>query len=265
MSGLLMSKTGYISLNDPRFNYSYKGFCSIVCEIISIALEHYAEYNNFNVIIDEPQTLQFFDFIHNYYDKEYYDAGPWYLEKFFSNNRKYGKYNPHELANLSDLKMRNKILNSILKIKKEYIEQFEEVYSQLGINNKTLGIQIRGTDKKNELPEINVYTVIKIIDEYLNSGQVNNIFLCTDDKKYLDVLLDKYGEIIIYDKTLTISNNSQSLHHHTSNRTKINQEVLSSVYLLSKCNYFLYSFSNVSFLALIMGIYNFKKIDNLNQ
>lgn len=260
-----MIDSAYISLNDPRFNYSYKGFCSIVCEIISIALEHYVECNNLNMVVDDPQILQLYDCVIENYEKEYYDAGPWYLEKFFSNTRKHGDYNAHVLPNVDDLKLRNKVFNSILKIKDEYINQFENLYSHFGIDDKTLGVQIRGTDKKDELPEINVDSVITLIDDYLNSGQVNKVFLCTDDKKYLDALIDKYGKIIIYDKSLTISDNSQSLHHHTSNRTKINEEVLSSVYLLSKCNYFLYSFSNVSFLALIMGVNNLKKIDNLNR
>jgi hypothetical protein len=260
-----MIDSAYISLNDPRFNYSYKGFCSIISEIISIALEHYSECNNFNIIVEDSQVLQFFDCLNEDYEKNYYDAGPWYLEKFFSNTRKHSNYNAHVLVNIDDLKLRNKILNNILNIKTEYISQFEELYHQFGIDDKTLGVQIRGTDKKEEIPEVDISNIIKLIDDYLNSGIVDKIFLCTDDKKYLNMLLDKYGKIIIYDKTLAISDNSQSLHHHATDRRKINEEVLSSVYLLSKCNYFLYSFSNVSFLALIMGVYNFKKIDNLNQ
>ena len=51
----------FITLQDPRFNYSYKGFCSIVCAIIDIALEHYAVYDNLNCNIFEPQTLKLFD------------------------------------------------------------------------------------------------------------------------------------------------------------------------------------------------------------
>lgn len=260
-----MINSAYVSLDDPRFNYSYKGFCSIICEIISIALEHYSEFDNLDIFVDDSQVLQFYDCITQDYRVDYYDAGSWYLEKFFSNTRKHSNYNPHVFPNIDDLKLRNKILNSVLKMKDEYVNNFENLYSNFGIDNKTLGVQVRGTDKKNELPEINVSNVIELIDRYLNSGEVNKIFLCTDDKKYLDALVNRYNDIIIYDKSLEISDNSQSLHHHASNRAKINEEVLSSVYLLSKCKYFLYSFSNVSFLALIMGVNNLEKIDNLNQ
>jgi hypothetical protein len=108
-----MIDSAYISLNDSRFNYSYKGFCSIVCEIVSIALEHYSEFNNFDIVIDDPQTLLFYDCIAENCGKEYYDAGSWYLNRFFSNTRKYGEYNAHSIPNIDDLKLRNKILNNI--------------------------------------------------------------------------------------------------------------------------------------------------------
>jgi hypothetical protein len=62
-----------------------------------------------------------------------------------------------------------------------------------------------------------------------------------------------------------ISSDSQALHHNCVDRFMINEEVLSSVYILSKCKYFFYSFSNVSLLALIMGVNNFKFIDYLNK
>ena len=122
-------------------------------------------------------------------------------------------------------------------------------------------MQIRGTDKNRELPEIRA----KVIFDLIEQNQNHKIFVSTDDKKYLDLLLDRYGNRIIYDSSLQISSNSQSLHHNCLDRSKINEEVLSSVYLLSTCKYFLYSFSNVSLLALIMGVNNFKFMDYLNK
>ena len=141
------------------------------------------------------------------------------------------------------------------------MKKFEDKRIELGIDDNTLGIQIRGTDKKNELPELEIEKIFSLIDQF----DKQKIFLATDDKKYLDLILNRYGDRIIYDSSLQISSNSQSLHHNCTDRFKINEEVLSSVYLLSKCKYFLYSFSNVSLLALIMGAQNFKFIDYLNK
>ena len=117
------------------------------------------------------------------------------------------------------------------------------------------------SDKNTELPEIKIESIFNLIDQNLK----DKIFVSTDDKKYLDLLLERYDNKIIYDSSLEISSDSQALHHNCSDRFKINEEVLSSVYLLSKCKYFLYSFSNVSLLALIMGANDFQFVDYLNR
>ena len=141
------------------------------------------------------------------------------------------------------------------------MNKFENKKIDLEIDEDTLGVQIRGTDKKQELPEIQIESIFNLID----STKKQKIFVATDDKYYLNCLLNRYGERIIYDDSLQISSGSQSIHHNCSNRSQVNEEVLSSVYLLSKCSHFLYSFSNVSLLALILGINDFQFIDYLNK
>lgn len=252
----------YINLQDPRFNYSYKGFCSIVCAVIDIALENYRVNGNFNCFVSDCQILKLFDNICDINEIKY-DSGSWWLNRFFSGQLHDFGYNAHTIANLDNLKIKKKVLDSILTIKPEKIIQFDQKYLNLGINSETLAVQIRGTDKKNEIPEPNIDVIINKIDSYLNSREVKNIFLCTDDKKYLDLILEKYRDIVIHDDTINISSNGSPL-HTLSERDTINEEVLSSVYLLSKCGHFLYSFSNVSLLALVLGANNFKSILNLN-
>ena len=252
-----------ITLQDSRFNYSYKGFCSIVCAIIDIALEHYEVYDNLNCSVNDLQTLKLFDNVYDNFDLEY-DAGSWWLERFFQNQLHHSEYNAHTLANLENIKLKNKVLNSILTIKPDKIAKFEKKISQFNITDRTLGIQIRGTDKKNEIPEPGIDTIIKKIDYYFETTDVQNIFLATDDIKYLNPLKEKYDNLLLYDESLLISSDDTPL-HNLPDRERINEEVLSSVYILSRCNHFLYSFSNVSLLALIIGANDFKTIMNLNQ
>jgi len=253
-------KTGYVSYSDSRFNYPYKGFCSIVCGIIDMCLEHYIENDNFNLIIDDSQISFLFDNISSKSD-EIYDAGKTWLEKFFSNQTYQQEYNAHTPASLENLKIKNKVYNNVLKIKEEYLKKFEDKKKKLCIDSNTLGVQIRGTDKSTEIAELkleNIFYSIDMVDR-------EKIFVATDDKFYLDALIDRYGNRIIYDDSVTISHDKKSIHHNCFDRNKINEEVLSSVYLLSNCKYFLYSFSNVSLLALIMGVHNFNYIDYLNK
>jgi hypothetical protein len=257
---LELDKTGYISYSDSRFNYSYKGFCSIVCGIIDMALEHYIVNDNFNIEISESQTLSLFDNI-SPKNNHTYEVGSWWLERYFLNQIYEYQYNAHTPANLDNLKIKNKFYNHILKIKDEYLDRFDKKKLELEIDEDTLGIQIRGTDKKQELPKIQIESIFDSIDKV----DKQKIFVATDDKYYLDGLLNRYGERIVYDNSLQISSGSESIHHNCFNRSQINEEVLSSVYLLSKCSHFLYSFSNVSLLALIMGVNNFQFVDYLNK
>jgi hypothetical protein len=225
-----------------------------------MALEHYVVNDNFNIEISESQTLSLFDNI-SPKNNHTYEVGSWWLERYFSNQIYEFQYNAHTPANLDNLKLKNKVYNQILKIKDEYLDKFNRKKLELGIDEDTLGIQIRGTDKKQELPEIQIESIFDSIDKV----NKQKIFVATDDKYYLDGLLNRYGERIVYDNSLQISSGSESIHHNCLNRSQINEEVLSSVYLLSECSHFLYSFSNVSLLALIMGVNNFQFVDYLNK
>lgn len=253
-------KTGYISYSDSRFNYSYKGFCSIVCGIIDMSMDHYISNGDFNLVLDEPQTQIFFENISPRTEKTY-DLGEVWLEKFFNQKLHHSKFNAHTPANLKNLKLKNMVFSNVLKLKDEYLERFESKRDHYLIDKDTLGVQIRGTDKKDELPEIQLKRIYKLIDENLK----DKIFVATDDRIYLDALQRRYGSRVIYDTSISISENRQPLHFNPSNRSQINEEVLSSVYLLSFCGTFLYSFSNVSHLALILGAYKFDSIHNLNN
>jgi len=253
------TKTGYISYTDPRFNYSYKGFCSIVCGIIDMSMEHFISNGDFNLVVDEPQTLKFFENISPRTEKTY-DLGEVWLEKFFTQQLHHSKFNAHTPANLNNLKLKNRVFSNVLKLKDEYIERFDRKRDYFQIDKDTLGVQIRGTDKKDELPEIQLERIYKLIDENIK----DKIFVATDDKMYLEALQKRYGSRVIFDSSITISENRQPLHFNPSNRSQINEEVLSNVYLLSFCGTFLYSFSNVSLLALIMGAYKFESVHQLN-
>lgn len=251
--------TGHISYIDPRFNYPYKGFCSIVCGIIDMATEHYIINENFNIKIIESQTLNLFNNISPQTPKSY-DLGNMWLERYFENKIYQPEHNAHTPADLNNLKVKNKVFCNILKIKDEYLYKFEEKVKEYNIDENTLGVQIRGTDKNTELPEIQIEKIYHLIDNNIK----DKIFVATDDKMYLDALLERYGSKVFYDSSIAISKDKQPLHLNSYNRIQINEEVLSNVYLLSCCGGLLYSFSNVSLLALIMGVNRYKFFDHLN-
>ena len=161
-----------ITLNDSRYNYSYKGFCSIVCAIIDIALEHYSVYDDCDCEVLESQTLELFDSIHK--GESEYDAGPWWLERFFSNKLHHSEYSAHTVANPSNLILKNMILQNILSIKKDKLLKFENKYKDLGLTNRTLAVQIRGTDKNTEIEEIENITGLSFHKGAIHCGSFSS-------------------------------------------------------------------------------------------
>lgn len=114
-----------------------------------------------------------------------------------------------------------------------------------------------------ELPEIPAENILKKIYINLNSKNITNILLCTDDIKYLNLLKKEFGEIVKFNYNNYISHDGYPL-HFTENRKIINKQVLSDVYFISKSKHFLYCYSNVSHLALTIGAKNFETIEVLN-
>lgn len=251
---------GNINLYDKRFKYDYKGFCSIINQVIDLCDYHYKKHKNLNFVFDEPQMNKIFN-LNSFNGESSYDVGISFLNDFL-NGLIYHEFNAHTECNYVDLKHKNFIFNSIAEIKEEYLKLFENNKQNYLSDSKYIGVQIRGTDKKIEIPQIPLSNIFKHIDNALTDLDYN-IFLATDDVYYLSNFIDRYGERVIYNHENVISNNSKPIHFN-NNRELINLQVINDVYILSKAKYFYYTFSNVSYFTLILGVDNFLKTINLN-
>lgn len=254
----------YASLKDRRYNYGYKGFTSIITQFIDIAKMHYELSGNLQVFVDDPQILGLFDRkISISEESKIYDAGFLYLERFFSNQIDC-KFNAHTLANDEDLNLRSMIFNSILQMKSEKIHKFKSIRDKIIGNERVLGVQARGTDKKTEIARPQNSNILRHIDQILSKDDsITKIFLATDDSEYLNELSKAYGSNLVFNDSNIVSSDGGPIHYGPE-RSKLNEQVLSDVYILSTVDHFLYSFSNVSQLALILGVDNHLDKTNLN-
>lgn len=254
---------GKISLKDTRFKYGTKGFTSILNQVIDLANLHHSIYKNYNIIVEDEQILKIFE----NKNIESLDENSYIVSDVFFNLFESGKYdnthNAHSLVNVEHLKYRNP--KNFLNFKEDYLVNFNNIKKKLFKDYKILGIQIRGTDKVNEIPKIPIDKIFSKIDQAMKEDKsLNKIFLATDDYYYIESLTKNYGEkdLIFNDKNL-FSYDGLPL-HYKENRDRINLEVMIDSHLLSETNYFLYCFSNVSFLSLSLIEDYTKKIKNLN-
>lgn len=255
---------GLIDFSNPLFKYNYKGYTAIINQTIDIAIDHFSRYENTELIISDEQILEYFDPI-NIVGEADYNASNVFLENFFKHQTRHNNHNAHTLADKNDLGLRYEILNKILLLKSFLNDEINDLLNTLGIDDKTLGLQIRGTDKNQEIPRIPDDVIIESIRKTLGQFHLNKIFLSTDDNYYLELIRNNFKEIkIIYNDNNLISYDGNPL-HFSNDRKKINKDVLLDVYLLSNCQYFLYCYSNVSYLALTLGSQKQKFIKNINN
>lgn len=102
-------------------------------------------------------------------------------------------------------------------------------------------------------------TIDVAIDHF---SKYNNTNLIISDQQVLDFFKPVYNSVN-FDYNL-ISYDGNPL-HFSNNRKKTNKDFLLDVYVLSNCNYFLYCYSNVSYLALTLGFEKQKHIKNIND
>lgn len=234
-------------------NENYEaGFCSTLNNTINICSQYHNYFGDFNLEIDVHELNQFFSF--KKIQENSQDFEPLWLNSNFDNSS-----NAHTICDIDKVKRKKFIFDNFFQFKN--IELFKENSTKY-ITEKTLGLQIRGTDKFREITPPTLDKVFRMIDNKIENYKLDSIFLSTDDIKYQNALIKEFGDLVIYTEK-TISKDGKPI-HFISDRSVIFQEVMLDVYLLSQCKYFLYCFSNVSYSSLILGIDNFINIECIN-
>ena len=137
-----------------------------------------------------------------------------------------------------------------IKIKKNLIEIYKRISSNFS-NKKTLGIHFRGTSYKrtpgHPFPPTKSQILISV-NKIIEKEKIEKIFLATEEQDYLDFFKKKFPDNLIYIGSSYRSNKNDAFKIYPRNRHryKLGREILLESMLLSKCDIFLYSNSNVS-------------------
>ena len=236
-----------INLEDNRFNYRQKGFTSIINQLIEMCYFHYKKYNDFNIHVSDYRVEVFFDLPKkNIINEETYVVSTNYLEEFFKIG--FPDYNAHNVVSESDIQIRNFIFNNVFKLKEKF---------KFNSNNYDIGIQIRGTDKKNEITEIPINNIINKLSEFIETNDgISTLFIATDEKKYITEIKKKFTDkIIIFCEENILSEDGNPI-HFIDNKKIIDYQVIRDSYILSNCKNLFYCYSNVSLLSIMIGYNN---------
>lgn len=144
---------------------------------------------------------------------------------------------------------------SLLKFNKKTKEYLEENFSKLvGSGDDVLGILCRGTDYTNKKPrneeiQPNPETVIEKAKEVIKKNpQIKRIYVATEDNEIYQKFKKEFGDILIENSQYKYSLEDKSLNYDYISNIKVDRkdhnynlakEYLLSIYILSKCRYFI--------------------------
>jgi hypothetical protein len=143
------------------------------------------------------------------------------------------------------------IISKYVKVKKNIMEKIEIFYKEHIQGKKTIGIHLRGTDKYEEEKPVSV----KIIAEEANKYSDCQFLIATDEERLLrEAQLLINGKIIYYDSYKSPDGAPVHGSRKPSN-VQLGEEVLIEALLLSRCDNFFHTRSNVSSAVLYFNPY----------
>jgi len=149
-----------------------------------------------------------------------------------------------------------------IKPKSVITEMIDKYYEEHMQGYDVLGIHIRGTDKevdqKGKKYQVQQVLVRKItpeeyfpyVDKYLLNHKDARIFVATDQQQYLDCFIERYQDRIISSSALRTSGEDPLFRLETNSKFLRGVEVLCDSLLLSRCDYLIKGWSNVSEAAI---------------
>ena len=179
----------------------------------------------------------------------------------------------------------NRIFNSIIEIDKNIVNMSNEFYNKNLLGSFVIGIHYRACAVSNcekvNTNQINFYLsinkILDNIDKFINENCINNykIYLATDCKEILYKFINKYKTNLIYNKEniwmsdkctgiephfgfeLTDNNmtNSKFVEYFNKHKPGLNGgiQLMKDVLVLSKCDIFFASLSNMSDIVQILN------------
>ena len=239
------------------------------------------DMKNYPTLYSEDTPLDGIDNAWNYYFENVGDVS---LEEAYAS----GKYVLGEIRNLHKYTDRdvdsvyrfpskkavsfyNAVVTKNIRIRADILDRFEDYYKRNVANWRTIGVHIRGTDMKNDLGHpmpANTAKYIEAISKLVESdGAIQKIYLATDEKTVVDSVSDAVSAFsntkiqLVYQDAFrsdiqTASRQTGIHEQHIENPRERHKylmglEVLQDAWMLSRCDYLICGYSNITNTVLI--------------
>ncbi len=142
----------------------------------------------------------------------------------------------------------NNIIKKYIKIKPNIQIKINQFYNDNMHNKITIGIHLRGTDKKIEIPQVTPEIILQTANEFAKKmGDHCQFFVATDEERLLTLAKSTLNRKVIYYNS-TRSQNGTPIHLDPNiiNKAVLGEEILIEAKLLSLCDLFIHTLSHVS-------------------
>lgn len=147
----------------------------------------------------------------------------------------------------------NKIIKKYISFKPEVSEKITKFYELYMSGKKTIGIHVRGPHF--ETPPVKISRFIEVA----NACDGDQFLIATDEEKNVEILEKNLNKKVIYYDAHRSTDNTNYIYLQPSSHLKevskaeLGEEVLIEAFLLSLCDTFVHSCSNVSLVALFFN------------
>ena len=162
--------------------------------------------------------------------------------------------------NTESFEKANKIFNKYFKFNDFIIDEV----NKLNINNKTLGVHYRGTDKNFDIGQANYITkteMISIVKDYMENNDIEQIFCCSDEQSFINEIMILYpNKVIEYKQSRSNISSNYGFFRNGQNSSNMDMDNLTysciiDMLALSKCTTIIKTSSALSSFSKILKPY----------
>ena len=141
-----------------------------------------------------------------------------------------------------------RLIDKYIKLKSEIMDKIAQFQIDNFVNNYVITVHYRGTDKIIEAPAVAYGTVSAKVDEIMRDHGHDRckIFIATDEQKFLNYMLNHYGDLICYNTEAIRSIDGNPLHTGNYDRYQCGLDAIVDAVLLSRGQHMIRMSSNLS-------------------